>query len=191
MKANITIDEAKTLLHKYIKEEFLLNHSRETEVIMRGLAKHFKEDEDFWGITGLLHDLDMDDIGTDIQKHGERTCQILEQEGYEIPKMFDAIKSHTEALGHLGIKRKNKLDFALSAAENITGIIYAYVLMRPDKTIDGVKTKSITKKIKDKTFASNVNREAINDIEKTGLSRGEFIEIALDSMKSIAEEIGM
>ncbi|MCK5177511.1 MAG: phosphohydrolase, partial [Candidatus Aenigmarchaeota archaeon] len=62
MKSKITIEEARDLLEKYITQDYLKNHSRETEVIMRGLAKHFEEDVDFWGITGLLHDLDMDVI---------------------------------------------------------------------------------------------------------------------------------
>ena len=191
MKSKITIEEARDLLEKYITQDYLKNHSRETEVIMRGLAKHFEEDEDFWGITGLLHDLDMDVISGEYKEHGMKTCAILEEEGYNIPEMFYAIKTHTEHLGHLNIERKSKLDFALSAAENITGLIYAYVLMRPDKKIKDVKVKSITKKIKDKTFAANVDRTLINDIEKTGLSRAEFIEIALESMKSIADEVGM
>ena len=191
IKTKISNDEAKKLLHKYIKQEFLINHCKETEVIMRSLAKHFGEDEDFWGITGLLHDLDMEEISDNLEKHGIRTCEILKEEGYDIPELFYAIKSHTEALGYLNVKRKSKLDFALSAAESITGIIYAYVLMRPDKKIKDAKPKSILKKLKDKTFAANVNRNLINDIEKTGISRANFIEIALNSIKSIADVVGM
>lgn len=190
MKDTITIDEARALVEKYLTQQYLRDHSRETEVIMRALAKHFSEDEEFWGLVGLLHDLDMDEIGEEHDKHGDRTVEILKEEGYDIPEMFKAIQSHTENLGFTDAKRESKLDFALSAAENITGIIVAYTLMRPDKKLENVKVKSIKKKLKDKSFAAKVNRELINDIEKTGLERSEFLQIAIDAMKEIAEEIG-
>lgn len=189
-KSSITLEEAQELLKKHLKEEYILHHSRETEVIMRALAKHFGEDEDFWGLTGLLHDLDMEEIGEDYAKHGERTVEILKEAGYDIPEMFQAIKSHTENLGFTDAKRESKLEFALSAAENISGFIVAYTLMRPDKKLEGVKVKSIKKKLKDKSFAAKVNRDLINDIEKTGLDRSEFLQIAIDAMKGIAGEIG-
>lgn len=191
MKDEITSDEARELLKKYLHEEYLLLHSRETEVIMRALAKHFEEDEELWGLTGLLHDLDMEEIGEEYAKHGERTCEILREEGYEIPEMFKAIVSHCENLGYTNAKRESRIDFALSAAENITGLISAYVLMKPDKKIEGTKVSSITKKIKDRSFAAKVNRDFINDIEKTGLDRAQFLEIAINAMTEIADELGM
>ncbi|MBU1019197.1 MAG: HD domain-containing protein [Patescibacteria group bacterium] len=190
MKNQITLEEAQELLKKHLHEQYLLHHSRETEVIMRALAKHFGEDEEFWGLTGLLHDLDMEEIGTDYAKHGDRTVEILQEEGYDIPEMFQTIKSHTENLGFTDIKRESKFEYSLSAAENISGFIVAYTLMRPDKKLENVTVKSIKKKLKDKSFAAKVNRELINDIEKTGLERSEFLQIAIDAMKGIAGEIG-
>jgi predicted hydrolase (HD superfamily) len=83
------------------------------------------------------------------------------------------------------------LDFCLAASENLTGIIVAYVLMRPDRRIAWAETGSVTKKLKDKTFAAKVNREMINDIERTGMQKNEFISIALNAMKGIADEIGL
>lgn len=191
MKNTITTDEARGLLHKYLQTDHLLKHSRESEVIMRALAKHFGEDEELWGVTGLLHDLDLDELGENYETHGQRTCEILESEGYHIPEMFQAIKSHTEELGFLGVKRDSKLDFCLAAAENTTGLISAYVLVRPDKSIAGAKVKSLNKKFKDKAFAAKVSRTMINDIEKTGLARAEFFGIAIESVKEIADEVGM
>ena len=190
MKTSITIEEANGLLKKYLHQEYLLEHSRETEVIMRALAKHFKENEDLWGISGLLHDLDLEQTTNDLSKHGERTCQILEEEGYLIPEMFHAIKAHTENLGFLGVKRESKLDYCLAAAESVTGLIVAYVLMRPDKKIEGASASSLTKKFKDKSFAAKVNRELINGIEHVGIKRNEFFELSLNSMKGIASEMG-
>ncbi|MCK4883988.1 MAG: HD domain-containing protein [Candidatus Diapherotrites archaeon] len=192
MNDSITLENAQKLLEKHVHEEYLLNHCLETEAVMRGLAEHFGENPDFWGITGLLHDLDMEQLNGELEKHGHLTCKLLQDEGYEMPEMFHAIKSHAECLGfENAVKRESKLEFCLSAGENITGLIYAYVMMRPDKKIEGLKAKSITKKLKDKSFAANVNREMINDIEKTGLSRAQFIEIAIESMKTIAEKVGI
>lgn len=189
MKTTITAEEANVLLRKYLHQDYLLNHSRETEVIMRSLARHFGEDEELWGLTGLLHDLDLEQTVNDLEKHGERTCAIMEEEGYSIPVMFHAIKAHGENLGFLGVKRESKMEYCLAAAENVTGLIVAYVLMRPDKRIEGATASSLTKKFKDKSFAAKVNREFINDIEKAGLQRNEFFEIALNAMKGIALEI--
>ncbi len=189
VKNSININEAQALIDKYLKQEYLKYHSRETEVIMRALARHFGEEEEFWGITGLLHDLDMDETGGDIQTHGIRTIEILREEGYDIPVMFRAIQSHVESLGVAGVKRESRLEYVLSAAENITGLITAYALMRPEKMID-MKASSLNKKFKSKAFAAKVNRELINDIEKTNLQKSEFFQISISAMQEIASEVG-
>lgn len=191
MKNAITEKEARDLIKKYLHDPYLLAHSRETEVIMRALAKHFGKDEDFWGLTGLLHDLDMEETKDNLEKHGERTCELLKDEGYDLPEMFHAIKAHSENLGFLGVKRESKLDYCLAASENITGLIVAYTLMRPDKKLEGAKVKSLTKKFKDKSFAAKIKREFIDDITKVGLERSEFFRIALEAMKEIASEVGL
>jgi len=187
---SLNLEKAKELLNKHIKGGSTLKHSRETEVIMRALAKHFGEDEDLWGITGLLHDLDWEEIGNKHELHGKRTVEILKKEGLDSKEMLKAILSHCESMDHVDEKRESKMDYCLSAAENITGIISAYVLVRPDKKIAEAKVKSINKKLKDKAFAANVSRELIYDIEKTGLQKNEFIQIALDAIKQIAAELG-
>lgn len=185
----IKIEEANKLLSKYITSVNLKKHMRETEVIMRRLAKHYNTDEELWGVTGLLHDLDLDILGEDMSKHGYKTVEILKEEGYENKEMFDAIIAHTEGL--TDAKRTSDFHIALSAAENITGMITAYVLMLPDKKIQGIKVKSIKKRLKQLRFAASVNREFIYDIEKTGLSLDDFIQYSIDAMSEIAVEIDM
>ena len=192
MKDKITYLEAKLIFDKYLKTEYLRFHSRESEVIMRKLANKLGENEEFWGITGLFHDLDIDVINGDYSKHGYKTVEILSDEGFNVPKMFSAIISHTEGIEGNDAKRETKLDYCLAAAENLTGLISAYVLMRPDKKIAGTKAKSITKKFKSKSFAASVNREFIDDITKvTDLQRNEFFQLAIDAMSEIADEINM
>ncbi len=190
-KDKITNSEARQILDKYLQTEYLRLHCRETEVIMRKLAQHFGKDEDLWGITGLLHDLDLDIVKEPYHNHGKKTVEILREEGYEIPEMFDAILAHTENIPETESKRTTDFHFVLAAAENITGLISAYVLMKPDKKIAGTEIKSITKRIKEKRFAASVNREFIYDIEKTGINLNDFIKISIDAMTEIAEEIKM
>ncbi len=191
MKTEIRIDEARKIWNKYLQTQYLQFHTLESEVIMRNLAKHFGEDEEFWAITGLLHDLDMDIIDGNYSLHGFKTVELIKKEGYNIPKMFRAIISHTEGVSGNNSKRETDFEIILSAAENITGIISAYVAIRPDKKIEGTKVKSIKKKLKSKAFAASVNREFIYDIEKTGIELDNFLQIAIDSMIEIADEIGM
>lgn len=192
MKETLTYDEAQKLFNKYLKTDYLRKHSRETEVIMRHLARVLNEDEDFWGITGLLHDLDMDVCKGDYSQHGYKTLEILKDEGYNIPSMFKAILSHTEGLDSRRPKRETLLDYCLAGAENITGIISAYVLLKPGGKLEGTKPKSIRKKLKDKSFAASINREFIADVPPhTSMEESEFIQLAIDAMTEISEETGM
>jgi len=192
MKTTISYSEAKELFDRYLKTDYLRLHCRETEVIMRSLARHLGQEEDVWGITGLLHDLDLDEIGEDMSNHGPHTVSLLKNAGYDIPELFNAILSHVEGVEDHPYHRKTDLEFILAGAENITGLISAYVILRPDKKIEGVKVKSVMKKFKSPAFAAKVNREFIKDAaEHAGMELNEFIGISIEAMSSIANEIGM
>ena len=192
MKQTITKQEAHDLLKKYIETPHVIDHSYESAVVMQKLAKQFNEDEDKWYIVGLLHDLDLDILEGDYRTHGETTKKILEDEGYILPDIIKPILSHTECLEEMNKKyyREEKIDYALAAAEQITGIITAYARMRPEK-FEGMKPKSLNKKLKDKAFAASVNRQFIEDIEKTGLSKNEFLQIAINAISEISDEINI
>lgn len=193
----ISREQAQTVLEKYLKTDYLLLHSRESEVILRALAKELGEDEELWGITALLHDLDMDVIGLDrietAGEHAVKTCEILKQEfGDDIPEeMIHAIKAHVEDMGHAGVKRESKFDYALAAGESLSGFIVACALVQPDKKLASVKPESVIKKFKKKEFARKVPRQIIYDIEKTGVSVERLVELALAAMQEIAGEIGL
>jgi len=185
----ITLEKSRELVDKYLKDEKNRMHSRESEIVMLALAKHFREDEEKWAVAGLLHDLDWENTLDDFKQHGIQTMELVKEEGFELPDdVAHAISAHNDS--YTGIKRESKLDYALSAAESITGLIYAYALMRPEK-LEGMKTSSLNKKFKDKSFAANVSRELIADIEKTGIEKPQFFEIAIKAMQSIASEIGI
>lgn len=192
MKNNITLIEAKNLWDNYLNTPYLKLHTLESMSIMRKLAEKLNTDADFWAITGLLHDLDMDVINGNYSLHGVKTVEILKQEGYEIPEMFQAILAHTEGVEGSNAQRVSDFDYILAGAENLTGIISAYVAIRPDKKILGTKAKSIRKKIKSAAFAASVNRSFIYDaIEHSGLEENEFLQLAIDAFVDIADEINM
>lgn len=192
LKDRMSREEAFGIWDKYLKTNYLRLHTLESEAIMRKLATKLGEDAELWGNTALLHDLDMDILQGDYQQHGAKTVELLKSEGFEIPQMFQAIKAHCEGVSHTGVKRETKFDFILAGAENLTGIISAYVALKPDKKIDGTKSSSIRKKLKTPAFAASVNREFIAQaIEASGLDENSFLSLAIEAFEEIATEIGM
>lgn len=192
----INRDRVVELMDKYISTPWLKMHMRESEQIMRTLAKHFKEDEELWGLTGLLHDIDYDYVEKDPERHVVEFDKILEMEGLvrgeDIPEdMYHAIKAHYEDNPKVEQKRESRLDYVLSASENLSGFLVACALVQPNKKISEVTTESVLKKLKKKDFAKAVRRDLIYDIEKVGISLEEFIEIAVDSLNEISDEIGL
>jgi len=185
----ITTEKAHELVQKYLKDKNNQIHSRESEVVLRALSRELKEDEEMWGLAGLLHDLDWEQTSENWNQHGIKTMDILKNEDCEISKeVAHAISAHNEK--HTEIVRESKLDYALAAGESDTGLIYAYALMRPEK-LEGMKASSLNKKFKDKKFAANVSRDLISDIEKIGLEKSKFFEISIKAMQSITSEIGL
>lgn len=192
----INRDRVVELMDKYISTPWLKMRMRESEQIMRALAKHFKEDEELWGLTGLLHDIDYDYVEKDPERHVVEFDKILEMEGLvrgeDIPEdMYHAIKAHYEDNPKVEQKRESRLDYVLSASENLSGFLVACALVQPNKKISEVTTESVLKKLKKKDFAKAVRRDLIYDIEKVGISLEEFIEIAIDSLNEISDEIGL
>jgi len=189
----INRSKAQELIDKYVTTEWLKLHMRESEVIMRALAKKLGENSDVWGISGLLHDIDYDFVDKDPNRHGVEFENILEKENLELPvEVVHAIRSHNEDSEMIDAKRETKLDYALSASENLSGFLVACALVMPDKKIKSVKVDSVIKKLKkDKAFARAVRRDLIFDIERVGISLEEFVQIALDALCEIDEEIGL
>jgi putative nucleotidyltransferase with HDIG domain len=184
----ISRDEAWQLLNEHVSDPVLLKHARETEVIMRALARRLGHDEHLWAVTGLLHDLDYETTKNDPPAHTRKTIEILAERGFPADAL-QAIKAHN--WDNLGIERDGIFDYALAAAESLTGILVATALVQPDKKLATVKVGSVRKKLKTPAFARAVRREPIYDIEKTGLALDEFIELSLAAMREISDEIGL
>ena len=179
------IKQARELFNEFVKSDKVKVHCREVEVITQALAKELGEDEEQWAIAGLMHDMDCD-VEPDIMNQGRRAVEILKEHSDCSEEVCHAILAHNES--NLGVKRESKLDFALSAADNVSGLIYSYGLMK--KTLDGMQVKGLKKKLKNKGFAAAVRRDLILDIEKAGIELDRFLEVSIAAMQGISKEIG-
>lgn len=181
-------DKLDKLFSEKIQKDSLISHSISSGAVMKGIAKKFGLNEQNYYYTGLLHDIDLDEIGPVMDKHGLIGGDWLTKMGVD-ELVTHAVKSHNEE-GN-GTKRANFIDFALTAAESLTGLIAATAKVYPDKKVASVKSKSVVKRMKEKLFAANVSRENILLCEKIGLTLDEFVDIGIESMKSVADKIGL
>jgi uncharacterized protein len=180
--------QALELLREYVKDEKMRIHCLASESVMRALARRLGEDEEKWGLAGLLHDIDVEVTGADPGKHGLEAEGILEK--YDVdPEIIDAIAMHNERA--TGMERHTRFHHALAAGETITGLLYATTLVYPDKKIASVKPKSVVKRMKEKAFAASVSRDHIRECEKIGIPLPEFAELSVNAMKEIAGDIGL
>ena len=182
-------EEAWSLLCEYTQSESLRRHARAVEAIMRAYARKFGEDEELWGLTGLLHDFDYEAY-PEPTEHTVAAGTILRERGYP-ESVIHAIQSHNPANG-LGIKRTNLMDKVLFACDELAGFLTAVALVRPSKSIHDVKPKSVKKKLKEKNFAASVNREEVwRGMEELGVDPDEHIQFLIDALRPIAAEIGL
>ena len=189
-KDNIGIDreQAMQLLERHLKNGNLQKHSLAVEYVMRAFAKRFNEDEDVWGIAGLLHDLDYEYTKSDIERHGLETEKILTEAGVN-NIIIKAIKAHNPILKE---ELTNNLAKTLFAVEELTGLITACALVQPDKKLASVTVDSIKKKFKQKSFAAGVDRELIKSSETLlGIKLEDVFLIALKAMQENSDKLGL
>ena len=179
--------EALNSIKANVQNENSIKHMLATEAIMRSLARRFGEDEEEWGLTGLLHDIDMELTEGDMSKHGKLGADLAKELGAN-EAMVHAILCHNEAHG---VPRETKLDKALFCVDPLTGLIVASALVRPDKKLAGMEAKSVKKKFKAKAFAAGANRDQISLCHEIGLELDEFIKLGLAAMKEIAADLGL
>ena len=183
----MTREEALDSIKANVENENLIKHMLATEAIMRALARRLGEDEEEWGLTGLLHDIDMELTEGDMNIHSKLGADLARELGAS-EAMAHAILCHNEMHG---IPRETKLDKALFCADPLTGLITAATLVRPDKKLAGLEVKSVIKKFKQKSFAAGVDREQISLCSEIGLELDEFIQLGVEAMKGIAADLGL
>lgn len=184
----MTRDEAFELLRQHLSNENLLKHCLASEAIMRAMARRLGEDEDLWGLAGLLHDLDFEETQDSPTRHGLITAEVLESRGLPA-ELVSAVKEHNAEA--LGLERSSTFGIALACSETVSGIIVAVALVQPDKKLATVKASSVIKRMKKKDFARAVNRDIIVECERVGVPLDEFIALSVSAMQGISESLGL
>jgi len=183
----MTRDEVLASIRANVENENLIKHMLATEAIMRALARRFGQDEEEWGLTGLIHDIDAELTEGDMSSHSKLGADIAREMGAS-ESMAQAILCHNETHG---IPCETQLDKALFCTDPLTGLIVAAALVRPDKKLAGLDASSVMKRFGEKRFAAGANREQIAKCSEIGLELEDFIALGVEAMQGIAEELGL
>jgi len=185
----MTLDRAPVLaeVEARVANQHLRRHMLATEAIMRALAVRLGEDADVWGLAGLGHDLDAEETEADVTRHGAVAAETLGALGLP-PEAVHAVAAHNP---DTGVAATERIDIGLIAADQLSGLITAAALVRPDKDLAGVKVKSVRKRYREGAFARGVHRESIARCEELGLELDEFLALGLEAMQSVAAELGL
>lgn len=170
-----------------VQNENLIKHMLATEAIMRALARRFNENEDEWGLAGLLHDIDVELTNGDLSIHSKPGAQMARDLGAG-DEVCHAILVHNDKHGEPLV---SLMDKGLFCTDPLTGLITAGALIRPDKKLAGVEATSIRKRFKEERFAAGANREQIAKCGEIGLELDEFIVLGLVAMKGVAADLGL
>ena len=182
-----TREEAYQLLTEYNKSDSLIKHALAVEGVMRYFARKRGEDEEKWGVIGLVHDLDYEQFP---EEHCHKSEEILKQKGWP-EEYIRAVVSHGWGLCS-EVEPQTELEKVLYAIDELTGLVVTTALVRPSKSVMDVKVKSVKKKWKDKRFAAGVDRSIIEKgTEMLGMELTDLIADTLAGMQEVAEEIGL
>jgi putative nucleotidyltransferase with HDIG domain len=178
--------QALALVREYVNNENLVRHMLAVEAAMRFYAAKFDQDQEMWGVTGLLHDFDWE-IHPTLERHPQQGAPILQARG--VPdEIIQAILSHAD---HTGVPRQTTMEKCLYACDEITGLITAVALVRPSHSLDDLTVSSVKKKWKDKAFAAGANREEIAQAAQDfGVELWEHVGNVIQAMREIAPELG-
>jgi len=180
-------DEAVKLLQKYLRTEKIQQHSLAVEAILRSMARKLHEDEELWGLVGLLHDIDYEYTKDEPEKHTQMTAQLLEE--LLPPEGIEAIKAHN--FKHTAHLPTTALDRALIAADAVSGLVIATALVVPSKKLADVKPETLLNKFNDKSFAIRCERKRIELCNDTGFDVNMFLELSLTALQEIADKLNM
>ncbi len=178
-------EEALAIVHQYVKNPNLVKHMLAVEAAMRFYARKLGQDEEKWAVAGLLHDFDWE-IHPTMEEHPTAGESILREHG--VPE--DIIRAVLSHASHTGIPRETKMEKALFACDEITGLITAVALVRPSRALYDLKPKSVKKKWKDRSFAAGVNREEIEEgAADFGVELWEHVANVIHAMDEISDEL--
>ena len=182
-----TYDEALSLLKEFNKGESLLKHAYSVEGMMRYMARKMGEDEEKWGIIGLMHDLDYERFP---EQHCKKSREILEERGWP-EEYIRAIVSHGWGIC-TNVEPQTEMEKVLYAVDELTGLITAVAIIRPSKSVADLEAKSVMKKWKDKSFAAGVNRSVVEKgIMMLGVELRDLVTDVIMGMREVADRIGL
>ena len=174
-------------LSEFVKTDVLMRHLLAVEAAMRASARVAGEDEEEWGIAGLLHDFDWEIVPTP-EEHPTYGANILRERGYP-EHILRAVLTHGD---HTGIQRESLMERTLFAVDELSGFVRAVTLVRPSKSLDEVTPRSVVKKLKDKAFARDINRDDIvKGAQELEVDLEEHIAFVIESLKPVAKELGL
>jgi putative nucleotidyltransferase with HDIG domain len=183
--------EAYALLCEWVESESLRRHMLAVETALRAYARYYGEDEELWGITGLLHDLDYErypDMDDQVNGHPRTEIRLFREREYP-QALIHAIEAHAT---FLGVPRESKLDKALLAVDELTGLLLACAYVRPDRDLRQLELSSVKKKWKNRKFTEAIDRdENMHFIEDLGVDFDEHVSRVLSAMQETADELGV
>jgi len=185
-------EETLALMHEYTASDSLRKHMLAVEGAMRAYAGKFGGDEERWGITGLIHDFDYErfpnNAHSPTEEHPSEGVRVLRSRGYP-EDILEAILGHAQ---YTNTARVSKMAKTLFAVDELTGLVTATALVRPNKSVHEVDARSVRKKMKDKAFARGVNRDdVINGAQELGVDLDEHISFVIASMQARASDLGL
>jgi predicted hydrolase (HD superfamily) len=179
-------EEALALMHEYVQSESLRRHMYSVEAACRAYARRFGEDEDLYGITGLLHDFDYERFP---DEHPVPGTELLLERGYP-DEMVHAVLAHYAP--RTGVKPETLLDRTLYACDEITGLVTAAALVRPSRSVMDLEAKSVLKKFKDRAFAAGVDREEVQHaVAALEVDLKEHVQFVIEAMRGVAADLGL
>ena len=170
-----------------VANEHLRRHMLACEAIMRALALRFDEDPETWGLAGLAHDLDSEETEADFTRHGVEAALALEELGAPAD-VIHAVAAHNPATG---VASDSRMDVALIVADQMSGLVTAAALIRPEKELAGVQLRSLRKRYREGAFARGVDRGAIARCAELGLELDDALAVGLGAMQGIAADLGL
>ena len=179
-------ETAYRIVEEHVKSDSLLKHLLAVEACMQAYARKVGEDQDLWGVVGLVHDFDWEVCPTP-ESHPTFGAEILKSRGFP-QEIVRAVLSHGN---HTGIPRDSLMEKALFACDELSGFVSAVTLVRPNKSLSETSVRSVKRKMKDKAFARSVSREDIvNGAEELGVDLDEHIGFVIEAMKPVASQLG-
>jgi len=187
IEAMVNREEALEILYEFVQSPSLRKHALQVEACVAAYARSYREDEEMWSVTALLHDFDYE-IHPTLDKHPMDGSSILESRGVS-EEIRRAILSHAD---YSGVPRESKLEKVLFACDELSGFISANALVKPSRSVADVDTAGVKKKMKDKAFARAVNRDDIvKGAAALGVPLEEHIDFCIQAMRQRAAEIGL